>query len=139
MQQTIVDEFPVEDLRVEIVWIDVLAADGAKAAHKASPLISPDRRVRHYHDPQQRSGDAIAASLGWDDLAWDIYLFYEPGVEWKEQPPKPRFFFHQLTAHAQDGHFAIRQDLIDRLGESLAAMGDQTPAAATTEEGGERP
>lgn len=136
MQQTIVENFPVAGLNVEIVWIDTLAMDGPKAVSRASRLISSGERVRHYHDPEQRSGRAVSASLGWDDLAWDVYLFYEPGVVWKDVAPEPRFFFHQLMSHVKDGHFAIRQDLIDRLGESLAELGrsETAPAPAGEEE-----
>ena len=123
MQQKIIEDFPVEDLEVEIVWLDILAMDGPKAVSRASGLIAPDPRVREYHDPEQRSGRAVSASLGWEDVAWDIYLFYEPGVEWNDTLPEPRFFYHQLMSQARDGHFAIRQDLVDGLAESLAELG----------------
>jgi hypothetical protein len=28
--------------------------------------------------------------------AWDVYLIFAPGVEWKDQPPTPSFWMHQL-------------------------------------------
>jgi len=43
-------------------------------------------------------GKTIANSVGWSgNVAWDIYLFYSPFAEWRETPPKPVYWMHQLT------------------------------------------
>lgn len=46
--------------------------------------------------------------------AWDVYLVYPPGTEWKgNKPPKPAYFMHQLVGRLPDNR---------RLnGEALAA------------------
>jgi hypothetical protein len=28
--------------------------------------------------------------------AWDVYLVFKPGIEWKDKPPTPSFWMHQL-------------------------------------------
>ena len=28
--------------------------------------------------------------------AWDVYLLFAPGIEWKDHPPPPSFWMHQL-------------------------------------------
>jgi hypothetical protein len=71
--------------------------DDTKAPTDASAGIIVDPRVRHFHDPQQRSGKAIAGGLGWEEqTAWDIYLFYDKASRWTERPPAPLDFMHQL-------------------------------------------
>ncbi|MBW2634001.1 MAG: hypothetical protein JRE14_07745 [Deltaproteobacteria bacterium] len=41
-------------------------------------------------DVLEKSGKEIAISVGWNrKIAWDIYLFYPPIIEWTAIPPKP--------------------------------------------------
>ena len=48
-------------------------------------------------DPQQLAGKAVATSLGHEsEVAWDFYLFYPVWSEWRERPPAPEVFLHQL-------------------------------------------
>ena len=57
-----------------------------------------DVRIRHFYDANKAVGKTVADSVGWaGNVAWDIYLFYEPFSEWTEQPPQPQFWMHQLT------------------------------------------
>jgi len=56
-----------------------------------------DKRIRHFFDKDQTIGKTIADGIGWSGkIAWDIYLFYRPFVEWVETPPKPEYWMHQL-------------------------------------------
>ena len=50
-----------------------------------------DHPIPQFWDADQKYGSEIARSLGADGwTAWDIYLFYPPGVEWTDQGmPKP--------------------------------------------------
>ncbi len=86
-----------------------------------SALIIDDPRVRHFHDPARRSGQAIAAGLGWEDyVAWDIYLFYEPGSRWLDGPPAPAHFAHQLPRDS--AHFRTGDDLLHELREAMTRL-----------------
>jgi hypothetical protein len=78
-----------------------------------------DPRVRHFYDPQQRAGKAVARSLGAEEgaVAWDIYLFYKPGSQWMEHPPLPDNWLHQLTGARWAGFTYYRRgdDLMQEL------------------------
>ena len=57
-----------------------------------------DKRFKHLYDQHQTVGKTIANSVGWTGkVAWDIYLFYKPFVEWTNLPPPPSYWMHQLT------------------------------------------
>ena len=95
--------------------------DDTKAAARASAGIIVDRRVRHFHDPQQRLGAAIADGLGWEgQIAWDIYLFYGKDSRWTEGLPAPVDFMHQLIW--EPTHFRTGDDLAKGLGEAMQKM-----------------
>ncbi len=95
--------------------------DDTKAAAKRSTRIIDDRRVRHFHDPEQRSGLAIADGLDWEGkAAWDIYLFYERDSAWTERPPAPADFMHQLSW--EPVHFRTGDDLVRELHEAMQRM-----------------
>ncbi len=95
-----------------------------EAAVKLSVRIIQDPRVRHFYDPDKWVGKAIATSLGAkgdeeeDDVAWDIYLFYGLGQEWRkgEDPPAPVEWMHQLS----ECRWADRERL--RCGDLLLAQ-----------------
>lgn len=78
------------------------SSDTEQAAQKGASIFQ-DSRVVQFYDPAMLAGKAVATSLGApggkDDIAWDIYLFYEPGQEWSkgERPPAPVEWMHQLS------------------------------------------
>jgi hypothetical protein len=91
------------------------------AGAEGSAHIIDDPRVRHFHDPARRSGQAIAASLGWKDyVAWDIYLFYGAGSRWIDEPPSPVHFAHQLPRDS--AHFRTGDDLVRELREAMQRL-----------------
>lgn len=125
--------FPNAKVNFEIVWVDMLPLDGQETAHKASSrLIGEDARVQQFFDPGHRAGEALAKRLGWDSPAWDIYLFFPPGSEWRDGPPEPASYAHQLPAH-QDGSFRTGQDLEAFLHGEMARLLGEAPG--TTRDG----
>lgn len=118
MQQVLIEEDPPIDIAIIIVWIDMLAADSEEAA-SLSARIFHDKRVRQFHDSNRYLGKIIAESLGNRDvIAWDTYLFYAKGSEWKENMPAPLDWAHQLDdPWANPDHFAWEDDLPARLRE----------------------
>lgn len=95
--------------------------DDTKAAANGSARIIDDPRARHFHDPQQRSGVAVAGGLGWEGkVAWDIYLFYQKGRLWTDGPPAPADLMHQLSW--EPTHFRTGDDLVRGLRETMGKM-----------------
>jgi len=98
-----------------------MLSEDTEAEAQRSALIIDDPRVRQFHDPARRSGQAIAASLGWKDyVAWDIYLFYEAGSRWLDGPPAPAHFAHQLPR--ESAHFRTGDDLVRELREAMKRL-----------------
>ena len=87
----------------------------------AGTMIDP--RVRHFYDPfpDHRAGKAFAKGLLKGGPAWDIYFFYQKGAEWKDNPPGPTEWMHQLGGggRADATHFHSGQDLVDKLHEAM--------------------
>lgn len=101
----------------------MLAADGEATAQQAVSLVT-DTRVQHFYDGSRRAGTAIAASVGWTpDIAWDIYLFYRPGLGWATAPPAPTAWMHQLRERSADvAHFYRGPALPPRLRTTLEQL-----------------
>jgi len=79
-----------------IVWIEMLPQDREADVVALTGEMS-DPRIRWFHDPKRRAGQAIAASLGaTGKVAWYVYLFFDADAEWKNQPPAPHGWVHQL-------------------------------------------
>ncbi len=96
MQNGILKRFPHADLGLLVIWISMMSGDTCEAAQTAAGKFA-DKRVKQFYDPRQLAGRAFAKSLGHDDrVAWDIYLFYPPGAQWRDLPPQPEEFMHQL-------------------------------------------
>lgn len=96
MRDGILKPFPDADLDVLPVWISMMGSDTCEAAEQAEKKFN-DKRARQFYDPQQLAGRAFANSLGHSDqVAWDIYLFYPCGALWRDLPPPPQAYMHQL-------------------------------------------
>ena len=89
-------------LRAMVVWVEMLPEDrGADLGPLVREMSHPD--IQWFHDPERRTGPAIAASLEAPELvAWDVYLFYDRQAEWGKQPPAPQEWAHQLDHPAAD-------------------------------------
>ena len=72
--------------------------------------------IRSYYefwDPRQLAGKAFAGSLGHGGkVAWDIYLFYPAKSVWRERPPHPEVFMHQLRNSWADQSCLFEKDLL---------------------------
>jgi len=111
---------------VFVVWAPMLEGDGGSAASSSSKVLAAPH-VRQYWDPERSVGTAFrtdvfpdavermkrsvpkdhffAEYLGTRDGGqpeWDIYLFFEPGVEWTGRAPRPSRWVRQ-TARFGDG------------------------------------
>lgn len=127
VQASIINKFPDADICISIVWIKKLSGDSEQTAKKAAAIFK-DQRVAHFYDSKQRSGKAIANCLGWTgSVAWDVYLFYKPGVEWTGAPPPPICWMHQLKDRwAQKAHFRTGDDLVNELQNAMTKLLNRT-------------
>jgi hypothetical protein len=126
VQRSILKDFPNADISVSIVWINMLPHDTEASAKESAKKFTSDQRVRHFYDPEKRSGIAIAQGLGAEEgmVAWDMYLFYEIGSEWGEIPPSPANWMHQLkgSSWADSAHYRSGDDLIEALHAAMKAQ-----------------
>jgi hypothetical protein len=77
----------------------MVMTDFERSVPDATKLL-PDERVIHYWDPEKKLGEAYKPVLDLKQTVWDVYLLYPPDAEWKEQPPKPVYWMHQLGVEA---------------------------------------
>lgn len=102
----------------------MLPFDNAAAAKRAAKTLD-DPRVRHFHDPRRThyAGKAFAKGLLYDGggPAWDVYLFYGKGEQWKDRPPRPAEWMHQLNGgnRADPAHFHTGDKLVEKLHEAM--------------------
>lgn len=69
--------------------------DGDRAAVRAAEY--EDDRLTYLWDPGRITGNLWQSTLGFDAVAWDVYLLYRAGVEWQgDSPPEPDYWMHQL-------------------------------------------
>ena len=97
MQEAVFQGIPSESLRAYAVWEPILRTDEVRAARRATTIL-PDSRVRHSWTAGQEVGEAFQPPLSLKGTpAWDVYLVYPRGVEWRgKSPPRPTYFMHQL-------------------------------------------
>ncbi len=99
--QSLLDEFPGADLRVQLVWEPVIVSDIGPPLTRTLGLI-PDLRVTQYWDPERalsaehvRAVNADPARYRFDEplpadfIAWDLVSVYGRRVRWEQAPPVP--------------------------------------------------
>ena len=121
VQQSIIRSFPHPEVSVGIVWVNMLPLDN-KVTASIMALTMRAACVRHFHDPDKLAGNVIARSLGAPGkVAWDIYLFYPKGIEWKESPPSPVIWAHQLSpsSWADPSRYYRREKLTEELHRAM--------------------
>ncbi len=98
VQQEICDKLSSERLKVYVVWTPVLREDDRQAARRAAAAF-PDHRAVHFWDADKSLGHALGKIVKLPrkrTFAWDVYFAFDTDAEWKEQPPQPTDWMHQL-------------------------------------------
>ncbi len=115
-----------DSIGVFVVWAPMREGDGGGAASSSSKVVAAPH-VRQYWDPERSVGTAFRKDVFPDAVErmklsvpkghffaeylaardgaqpeWDIYLFFEPGVEWTGRAPRPSRWVRQ-TARFGDG------------------------------------
>ncbi len=101
------DQIKDENLRVYSVWVPILVSDAENWVPNAMKRL-PDRRVGHYWDGKGELVEAYKTILPTKQedsneyiKAWDIYLLFPRNAEWKDKPPAPSYWMHQLPLDAK--------------------------------------
>jgi hypothetical protein len=95
--QKVLDSHKDAPIDVLIVWVPAISGDDYAAASRSMSLV-PDERARHYWDGSQELGEAFSPILGIRSrMAWDVYMLFDADAEWKDAPPAPAEWLHQLV------------------------------------------
>jgi hypothetical protein len=124
VHRLLASEAPDASLAVLVVWVEMLPGDkDADLADLSNQM--DDLRLDWFHDPFLIAGKAIASALGAPGhTAWDVYLFFDREAEWKDSPPQPRGWAHQLgDAWADPARHRSGQQLDAELAKLLAQVG----------------
>jgi hypothetical protein len=95
---------PDNDVRVFVLWVLALSGDSADAAAVvAGDRFGVDSRAHHYweEDGGWSLASAFRPAIGLgpidpEQIAWDVYLLYRPGIRWDSTPPTPTDWAHNL-------------------------------------------
>lgn len=104
--------------------------DSERAAVASAHRLDRSRLGAHFHDRDRAVGTAVAEMLGGrGKVAWDIYLFYPPGIRWEAAPPAPAAWFHQLdeSSWADEHHHRSGRRLTDALRREAARLASIEP------------
>jgi len=88
--------------RLYILWLPVLEADTLQAAEYVRGRLPGDDRMWHFwdHDLELSHAYYRVVQLGQyprrPRIAWDLFLLYDAGSVWHEDPPVPALWMHQL-------------------------------------------
>ena len=107
--------FPDADAKFFVVWAPMLGHESHDDAVQQSNSFGGDERFMFYWDEEKRLPISLGAKLRLPsnqdraeflgpkkhlpsnrNLAWDVYLLYDKDVTWREEPPEPSFWMHQL-------------------------------------------
>jgi hypothetical protein len=101
------------------VWEPILATDTERAARKATTFLN-DPRVSHYWVATRDVGRLFQEPIGLaGEPAWDVYLLYRTRTSWKDRPPRPPYFMHQLGGRLPDAGLLDAEVLATRAQEFL--------------------
>ena len=81
-------------LKVYVVWGPMLGPETEADARAATPFV-PDGRATHFWTSAHTLAEQLRAPAGLtDELAWDTFLLFAPGVRWGDAPPTPSRVLH---------------------------------------------
>ncbi|MFQ5694389.1 MAG: hypothetical protein ACE5HB_00200 [Terriglobia bacterium] len=95
------EEIASDRLATYVVWLPVLNFQDARTLQRNTRKESrrlPGPRSLHYADPEGYAGHAYSKimEIPYGAPAWDMYFAFGPDAEWKDGPPAPDYWEHQL-------------------------------------------
>src|SRR5229473_6440039 len=92
----VLKKFPSPKLQAILVWERMRDGDSVASAGQQAEIVQ-DVRISQGWDGSWNLGKLFGETLDLHQIAWDVYLVYEPGIKWDGiEPPRPTFWMHQL-------------------------------------------
>lgn len=84
MRSNILERYPSSDVRVYVVWFDMMPGDSKNLVDRR---VLDDRRVTNYYDPGRVAGSWFATHVDGDEgISWDAYYLYGRDATWQAEP-----------------------------------------------------
>ncbi|GAB4241526.1 MAG: hypothetical protein Kow00109_17010 [Acidobacteriota bacterium] len=114
----ILQAMPDAKLQVFVLWSPYMRTDNRATAIRSTRYLS-DPRAQHFWDLWRFGSRVYTEQLGIPPLeAWDMLVYYEPGIKWGDKPPEPTFWMQnrQLDVGRPYNKDELAQELKTRLG-----------------------
>ena len=84
MRSNILEKYPSSDVRVYVVWFDMLPGDSRNLVDRR---VLNDRRVTNYYDSGRLVGSWFASHVeSGGGIVWDAYYLYRAEATWTATP-----------------------------------------------------
>ena len=84
MRSNILQKYPASDVRVYVVWFDMLPGDSRGLVDRR---VLNDRRVTNFYDPKRVAGSWYGEHAeGGAGIVWDAYYLYGADATWTAMP-----------------------------------------------------
>jgi hypothetical protein len=111
VQQQILEEHPHSDIKVYVVWFDMLSGDSRQGW---DGYLVPDPRASNLWDQKHLVSQTLGADVeGASPPVWDAYLLYGPEARWGKEPPRPISTGATIYATREK----LQKDVLPLLGE----------------------
>lgn len=135
VQTKVLDRIDSDQLKVFVVWTPRFNGDNRNKAI-ASMEIVPDKRATHFWDRTSSISAYYGAVLKLPErapFAWDVYFVFDDQAEWKEDPPRPDHWMHQLGGVLGRDHprFFDGDKFRGHVLETLKDRGKERPSETT--------
>jgi thiol-disulfide isomerase/thioredoxin len=95
--QEILEKHPDGKLKVMLLWGPLMRSDTSSITIRAMEYIK-DKRVDNFWDLWRWGYRTYTENLNIPEFeAWDLFIFYEAGKKWGDQPPVPTFWMENRT------------------------------------------
>ena len=102
VRQHVLEAIDDPNFKLFVVWEPILKTDSAEAASLSSGFLR-DGRATQFWASTRSVGRSFQAAIGLEgEPAWDVYLVYDRGIRWTDEPPAPTTFQHQLGGRLPD-------------------------------------
>ena len=116
----ILKELPDARVKVIVLWSPLLARDNSFAAQDATSYLT-DPRAEHFWDLWTFGVNHYTKKLNYPEgqLAWDIFVLYGNGVDWRTPGPDPEPSFwmqhHNLEIGPKYTQALLKSELVKLL------------------------
>ena len=111
VQQHILEDHPHADIKVYVVWFDMLSGDSRQGW---DGYLVPDPRASNLWDEKRLVSQTLGADVeGASQPVWDAYLLYGPEARWGKEPPRPISTGYTIYAMREK----LQKDVLPLLGE----------------------